>query len=137
MLLGDGVDPARVANSGPVVEWANAWKEAARDPALADRLTVAWKRWSIRLSQSQRPWTLVRGPAGAFLATASRLGWQSQAPFSLTFGSVRADLRLVDAWWLHAQVVQECEAQLQREWTDAGETRLESLKYVSSPCGPC
>ncbi|CAK0817851.1 unnamed protein product [Prorocentrum cordatum] len=36
----------------PIVEWANAWNEVVHDPALADRLTAASKRWSIRLSQS-------------------------------------------------------------------------------------
>ncbi|CAK0820173.1 unnamed protein product, partial [Prorocentrum cordatum] len=137
VLPSEGMGPARFANAGPVAEWASAWEEAARDPSLADRLAAAWKRWNTRLSQSPRPWTLARGPAGAFWAAARRLGWQSPAPFSLAIGVFSADSRLADAWCLRGgRLRKDATSSSGESGLDAGARRQASPRFYRASASP-
>ncbi len=65
-------DPAFAAHAGPIGEWAQAvWEHWLPTRALM-RLVASAKR---RLDKAARPWSVVRGPGAAFVASASRLGW--------------------------------------------------------------
>ena len=67
-------DPAFSAHLLPICKWAQAvwhgWLALAALQALLKHATS-------RLAGKERLWSLVHGPAAAFLATAWRIGWQA------------------------------------------------------------
>ena len=65
-------DPAYAAHTGPIGEWAQAVWESWLPLAALNRLVSSAQR---RLGHARQPWSIVRGPGAAFVATASRLGW--------------------------------------------------------------
>ncbi len=67
------LDPAFDANVAPVLAWAEAVWSGLCPMSL---LQVATSRAAAALTRARHPWSAVRGPAGALLATAARLGWQ-------------------------------------------------------------
>ncbi|CAK0854507.1 unnamed protein product, partial [Prorocentrum cordatum] len=93
-LLADDVDPGALANSAPILAWAQAWRETDSQPELTPELQAAWKRCVLRVGRVKSPWQLVRGPAGAFVATVRRLGWMTQAAHSITIGAEVLDSRV-------------------------------------------
>ena len=77
LMLADGgprgrADPAFAAHTEPIGHWAMAVWEAWMPRRGLTRLASAAAR---RLSESRRPWSVVYGPAAAFVASAQRLGW--------------------------------------------------------------
>ena len=77
LLLLDGphgrVDPAHQAHAGPIGDWAKAiWHKWIELPLLQGSLEKA----RVELHENKRPWARVKGPAGALIATAHRLGWK-------------------------------------------------------------
>jgi hypothetical protein len=89
LILADGstkgrADPAFAAHEAPIVKWAEAvWESWLPKPALGKLVTTALGKLEGRPS----PWSLAKGPAAAFVATAWRLGWKVHA-----FNSVQTDL---------------------------------------------
>ena len=85
LVLADGsrhgrVDPAFEAHCQPIVFWAMAvWHEWLPRAALGKLIAAA----RARLARAKNPWAAVRGPAAAYVATASRLGWCVQGPLSV------------------------------------------------------
>ena len=69
---GGKADPAFAAHGGPIGEWAQAVWEHWLPIAALMRLTRSAKQ---RLARAKRPWSVVRGPAAAAVASAERLGW--------------------------------------------------------------
>ena len=78
------VDPAYDAHRGPIVAWAGAWHDTRGPPRKGDInrkvLQQCFCRAIRRIGYRDRPWGLVRGPAGATVATLRRLGWQVISP---------------------------------------------------------
>ena len=63
----------------PIVEWA----KAAWDKVVSRaELTAAWRLACSEVGLAERPFHAVRGPAGATMASATRLGWKMPSPFS-------------------------------------------------------
>ena len=85
LALADGsrhgrVDPAFEAHCQPIVFWAMAvWHEWLPKTALGRLIAAA----RARLARAKNPWAAVCGPAAAYVATASRLGWSVQGPMSV------------------------------------------------------
>ncbi|CAK0790896.1 unnamed protein product [Prorocentrum cordatum] len=77
-LLANDKDQGTLANSSPILAWAQTRQEAEEDQSLVTRLRTAWKRWVLQVGFAKVPWQHVRGPAGAFVATVQRLGWMTQ-----------------------------------------------------------
>ena len=72
--IGGKADPAYAAHVGPIFEWAQAvWEQWIPLPALM-RLVASSK---LRLDRAVRPWSVVRGPAAAVVATANPSGMDS------------------------------------------------------------
>ncbi len=70
---GQSLDPAYDAHRLPIARWAEAvYSKWADRNAMRD----AMERERTRLTRARRPWAAVRGPAGAVLATAERIGWR-------------------------------------------------------------
>ena len=70
--LGHRSDPAFAAHADPIGNWATAvWNNLVPNQRM-HRSVVAAKRV---LTCAKRPWAVVRGPAGAVVASAARLGW--------------------------------------------------------------
>ena len=72
-LLGRDVDPAYVCNREPILMWLRCcW----------DRVVpVEWTAIAFDMAKQEvwgasNPWSKVRGPAGAVIATLKRIGWQ-------------------------------------------------------------
>ena len=71
-------DIGQVMAVDPIVAWAKGvWD------GLVDRQTLAktWKAATIEVLTSANPFTAVRGPAGAMLASLTRLEWKAPSPF--------------------------------------------------------
>ena len=85
LALADGskhgrVDPAFEAHCQPIVFWAMAvWHEWLPRAMLSRLITAA----RARLARAKNPWAVVHGPAAAYVATASRLGWCVQEPLTV------------------------------------------------------
>ena len=80
----DTTDPAFAAHVLPIFYWAQAiWDGlCARDAMAGD-----FARSNGRLVKVRHVWSAVTGPAGAFIASATRLGWTT-----IAFNHVRDDL---------------------------------------------
>ena len=96
LILADGsfrgrADPAFAAHEEPIGLWAEAvWSSWLPRSAL-DRLA---RHAIARLSAAASPWSLVAGPAAAFVASAFRLGWVLENALSMsTDHGVQIDLR--------------------------------------------
>ena len=116
VLLADGADPGVAANTAPILAWANAWNETHHQPRLVEHLQAAWKRWVLKVARAKVPWQVVRGPAGAFIATVRRLGWQTQAAHSITIDGEVLDLRRVPTHELRYRVYKATEEGLKHAW---------------------
>ncbi len=65
-------DPAHAAHTLPIAQWAEAvWGNWLPRPMLRLLIRAA----KAKLTSALRPWSCVRGPAGAAVASAARLGW--------------------------------------------------------------
>ena len=83
MIADDGgaaADPAHIAFSGPICGWAAAVWDHWFPHEVLDRLLAAGRR---HLHCAARPWSRVRGPVTAFIATTADLGWQIQSATAL------------------------------------------------------
>ena len=118
VLLADGSDPAVAAYTAPILAWAKAWKETHLQPNLREHLQAAWKKWVMRVARARVPWQVVRGPAGAFVATVRRLGWQTQAAHSITVDGEVLDLRTLPAHELRYRIGKATEDGLKRAWME-------------------
>ncbi|CAK0899811.1 unnamed protein product [Prorocentrum cordatum] len=116
-LLAQGADPAIRANTEPLVNWAMAWQEVANQDGLHAQLQSAWKKWALRVGRARAPWQQMRGPAGAFIATVQRLGWETLAAHSIT--SARPGQLLRGAALLKRPP--------SKKWTLEHQTRVRSL----------
>ena len=85
MMIADGTktgraDPASPAHIDVVQHWAQAiWNKWLPEPALAASLAYARER----ITSSDRPWSVVTGPAAALLCTLERVGWKVTSASSL------------------------------------------------------
>jgi len=73
-----GYDPGVELSSAPILSWARAvWGQ------LVDRnevLLPAWRQAMRQVGLARQPFRMVKGPAGAFVASALRIGWQVPSP---------------------------------------------------------
>ncbi|CAK0823664.1 unnamed protein product, partial [Prorocentrum cordatum] len=115
-LLAQGADPAIRANTEPLVNWAMAWQEVANQDGLQAQLQSAWKKWVLRVGRARAPWQQVRGPAGAFIATKQRLGWETLAAHSITIGEEHLDLRTLPLRYLKQRISTATENGLKSDW---------------------
>ncbi len=101
-------DPAYAAHAGPIGEWAQAvWNRWMPIRALQRLVTSAHRR----IARASRPWSVVRGPGAAVVATAARLGWTVRDTRCLVMDDGR-ELQLdVDP---PIVVARECEAAVRR-----------------------
>ncbi len=80
-LAGARADPAFPAHLEPIGRWALAvWEQWLPRGALM-KIAAAARR---RLVAAARPWAVVKGPAAAFVASATRLGWHVHSALSVT-----------------------------------------------------
>ena len=85
LALADGskhgrVDHAFEAHCQPIVFWAMAvWHEWLPRAAIGRMIAAA----RARLARAKNPWAAVHGPAAAYVATASHLGWCVQGPMNV------------------------------------------------------
>ena len=70
--LGHRADPAFAAHAEPIGSWAYAVWDNLMPRHRMRNSVVAAKRV---LTCAKRPWAAVKGPAGAMVASAARLGW--------------------------------------------------------------
>ena len=106
--IGGKADPAYAAHVGPIFEWAQAvWEQWIPLPALM-RLVASSK---LRLDRAVRPWSVVRGPAAAVVATATRLGWTVHDARRFTTDTGRELDLAIDP---PVVVARECEAAVRR-----------------------
>ena len=97
-------DPAFAAHLGPVGEWAQAvWESWMPMPALQRLISSAQRR----LTSAARPWSVVRGPGSAVVATAWRLGWDVPDARRMVTDTWRELLLDIDP---SIAVARECEA---------------------------
>jgi hypothetical protein len=68
----------------PVVEWARAVWDGL---VSREELKLAWRRAVVDVGTASRPFQAVRGPAGAMVASALRLGWTVPSPFDFIDGA--------------------------------------------------
>ncbi|CAK0817199.1 unnamed protein product, partial [Prorocentrum cordatum] len=115
-LLAHGADPAIRANTEPLVNWAMAWQEVANQDGLQAQLQSAWKKWVLRVGRARAPWQQVRGPAGAFIATVQRLGWETLAAHSITIGEEHLDLRTLSLRYLKQRISTATENGPKSDW---------------------
>ena len=65
-------DPAFQAHSGPIGSWAKAiWNMWIPYDLMQESVADAM----IRIARASRMWAVVKGPAAALVATATRIGW--------------------------------------------------------------
>jgi ribonuclease HI len=62
----------------PVIEWSRAVWDGL---VPREDLRLAWRRAVVEVGTAPNPFLAVRGPAGAMVASALRLGWRSTSPF--------------------------------------------------------
>ena len=76
----------------PIVEWCRAaWDHLVSD----EDLQVTWRAAIAEVNMSTRPFAAVRGPAGAMIASALRIGWAVPGQFSfLTRDKTLIDIQL-------------------------------------------
>ena len=70
--VGWAADPAFAAHIEPIGQWADAAWHSRLPTKLLDYSIGKAKRAVLA---AKRPWAVVRGPAGAVVATAARIGW--------------------------------------------------------------
>ena len=67
-------DPGALLATDPILDWAKAvWDGLASE----DDMHVAWRRALPTIASATRPFAEVIGPAGAMVASAARIGWQT------------------------------------------------------------
>jgi hypothetical protein len=75
------VDPAFAAHEDPIGHWAEAtWCSWLPRCALTKMLNAA----IVKQKDRKSPWSVVYGPAAAYLATARRLGWVVDSAVTVT-----------------------------------------------------
>ena len=73
-------DPAFVAHTNPITYWALAWWENWLDQ---DSLVTAFQSTKEKLSGAKGTvWANVKGPAGALIASAERIGWRFENAYT-------------------------------------------------------
>ena len=70
-------DPAFLAHLNPIVAWANAWWD---NWTSADNLEAAFAGTKPLIDNAKNRWAMVKGPVGATIASATRLGWSFISP---------------------------------------------------------
>ena len=126
LMLADGslrgrADPAFAAHTDPIGHWATAVWEAWLPGGALRRLAAFAAR---RIAAARRPWSVVRGPAAAFVASARRLGWTVHDAFE-----VSTDVGVVLRFSLDSPAfVKHAVEESVRRWRwGAIEARLDSL----------
>ena len=76
-------DVGGVMATDPIVEWAKAGWDGTESGNL---MTSTWKKAMIDVGTSARPFGAVKGPAGAMVASALRIGWKVPSPFCFLRG---------------------------------------------------
>jgi len=72
IMAGDGVDPIFRVSEEPLKMWLGAlWNGSYHKGDMLRTLSTA----IAEVQESPRPWSRVKGPAGALVATVGRLGW--------------------------------------------------------------
>ena len=72
-------DPGTALVTDSLLEWARAaWDERG----CRDDMTVAWKAAVKSSASADKPFQSVRGPAGAVIASAAKLGWRAPSAFA-------------------------------------------------------
>ena len=62
----------------PITDWAKAvWDSLVS----RDDMRVSWKQAMVEIGTAQRPFAEVKGPCGAMVASALRIGWKVPSPF--------------------------------------------------------
>ena len=69
---GHRADPAFAAHEGPIVAWARAMWECWLPQKMMHCMV---RRARVALVKARRPWSSVKGPGAAAVATAARIGW--------------------------------------------------------------
>ena len=93
-----GYDVGALMATDPIVDWACAVWDGTEG---VDTLACAWKKAMVEVCTATRPFSAVRGPAGAMVASALRLGWRIPSAFCL----MRSDSSLVDLRKMAPRVV--------------------------------
>ena len=123
-------DPAFAAHAGPIGEWSQAIWEQWMPLRALERLATSARG---RLERAVRPWSVVRGPGAAFVATAMRLGWTVHDARRITTDAGR-DLDLaVDP---PVVVARECDAAVRRWRWRLVEKAVPSLDSGGAGRGP-
>ena len=76
-LLGDQVDPAYRCNRDPILMWLQGLWDHRLPRAW---MQTAFLRATHDMAKCKRPWQVVKGPAGAVVATLRRIGWRVISP---------------------------------------------------------
>ena len=80
-------DVGALMGTDPIVEWSrSAWDGLVSNGMLAS----TWKQAMIQVGTAKRPLAEVRGPAGAIVASAIRIGWR--VPLRVYFLRQNGDL---------------------------------------------
>ena len=75
-----GHDAGGLMAIDPIIQWAKAvWDELV----ARDDMGFSWKVAMRDVATAQRPFSAVRGPAGAMVASARRIGWEIPSPWHL------------------------------------------------------
>ena len=76
-LLGEKFDPAYLVNRSPIEMWAQAFWDSW---VPRGRFVAVWHAACMGVKEGKgSPWSKVRGPGGAVLATMKRIGWEPVA----------------------------------------------------------
>jgi hypothetical protein len=135
------VDPAFQANSSPLVAWAEAWYEADPEwqkpgvrPPMPSRsmLTSTLVKAIGKQAGSARPWSTVRGPGGAVVATLRRLEWKPEGPSVwITDRGELINLEVVSPRSLKGIVDDATERFLAKEWArETGDPTLAAGVWI-------
>ena len=75
-----GYDAGAVMAIDPILHWAKAIWDVL---VPRQRLEISWKAAIVSVAGAARPFGAVRGPAGAMVASARRIGWEIPSPWHL------------------------------------------------------
>ena len=75
-----GYDAGGLMATEPVVQWAKAIWDKLVSP---EDMAISWRAAMNNVAGAARPFSQVRGPAGAMVASARRIGWEIPSPLHL------------------------------------------------------
>ena len=83
-----------------------------------------------RVANHRRPWSLVRGPAAAFIASVRRLGWTTQSPGAITVRGGVYQLGGLGLWQLHGWVREATLQQLEQHWISQAGAQAAGIQRI-------